>query len=76
MIPRIGQGVYYKARPARGSVDEDGIDRYAIVLDTPRAGVAGNSCPVRLVVFKPGGMWFTDWVNQGNEIGDWNIISE
>lgn len=68
--------VYYKAR---GSAD--GVfpkkDRAAIVTDVKE--VAGNDkvgsgtrTKVRLAVMNPDGLFFSDWLEQGQEGGEWD----
>lgn len=74
--PTVGRMVYYKSR---GSAD--GVypakDRAAVVTDVRLAGgeVEGPA-PVlyqtRLTVFNPEGLFFTDWLDQGQEPGQWD----
>lgn len=62
--------VYYKAR---GSAD--GVfpkkDRAAVVTDVREDGVS-KSFSLRLCVMNPEGLFFTDWLSQGQEGGQWD----
>lgn len=68
--------VYYKAR---GSADGKfpKKDRAAIVTDVrPAGGEAEGKAPViwqvRLAVLNPEGLFFSDWLDQGQEGGQWD----
>ena len=73
IIPTVGRCVYYKSR---GSAD--GIfpktDRAAIITDVREH--APFSIPAaydaRLAVLNPDGLLFTDWLEQGQEGGQWD----
>ena len=70
--PTIGRVVYYKARGSADGVFPK-TDRAAIVTDvrsTPSD--AESPCQVRLCVMNPEGLFFTDWLWQGQEGGDWD----
>ena len=77
MQPTVGRNVYYMAR---GSVD--GVfpktNRAAIVTDVRvnnddvRAEGAPEKYQVRLCVMNPEGLFFTAWLNQGQEGGQWD----
>lgn len=72
---KVGTNVYYKSR---GSAD--GIfpktNRAAIVTDVRMSATQDSSTPIRydakLTVFNPEGMFFTDWLTQGQEGGQWD----
>lgn len=75
--PTIGRIVYYKAR---GSADGKfpKTDRAAIITDVDlehtfidRDG-GHMEIAVRVTVFNPEGLFFTDWLKQGQEGGDWD----
>ena len=74
MIPTVGRMVYYKAR---GSAD--GVfpkkDRAAIVTDVREvisSGVPTGAYQLRLSVHNPDGLFFSDWLDQGQEGGQWD----
>jgi len=74
MIPTVGRVVYYKAR---GSAD--GVfpkkDRAAMVTDVMEIFDEMNlpaGHKVRLAVFNPEGLFFSDWLSQGQEGGQWD----
>ena len=74
MQPTIGRMVYYKAR---GSAD--GIfpkcDRAATITDVKEVFLGeGNSLgfAVRLAVLNPDGLFFSGWLDQGQEGGQWD----
>lgn len=82
IIPTVGRMVYYKAR---GSAD--GVfpkkDRAAVVTDVRivegvlNEGVHPDSdeakvYELRLCVLNPEGMFFSDWLTQGQEGGQWD----
>lgn len=75
--PTVGRMVYYKAR---GSADGKypKVDRAAVITDvrpTERPD-DGKVYPVafqcRLTVFNPEGLFFTEWLDQGQEGGQWD----
>lgn len=70
----VGRMVYYKAR---GSADGKfpKTDRAAVVTDVrvePENVNDGSKYQVRLCVLNPEGMFFTDWLTQGQEGGQWD----
>lgn len=77
MKPTVGRMVYYKAR---GSVDGvfPKVDRAAVVTDVrevlePTTGfVLNDQWQVRLCVMNPEGLFFTSWLYQGQNGGDWD----
>lgn len=76
MIPTVGRIVYYKARGSADGVFPK-TDRAAIVTDVRKGEKAeSDSTPevyeLRLTVFNPEGLFFTDWLSQGQEGGQWD----
>lgn len=72
MKPTVGRIVYYKSR---GSLDGKfpKVDRAAIVTDVESYGdVDAPSYKVRLTVFNPEGLFFTEWITQGQDGGQWD----
>lgn len=75
MLPSIGRIVYYKSR---GSLDGKFPPqvRASIVTDVRLVDDDGSvpepPCQVRLTVFNPEGLFFTDWLDQGSEGGQWD----
>jgi hypothetical protein len=75
--PFLGQIVYYKSR---GSLD--GIfpptDRAAIIthVRTVAENPEAEKNQVRLCVLNPDGMFFTDYLYQGQDPGNWDFIPE
>lgn len=76
LVPTVGRMVYYKAR---GSADGKfpKTDRAAIVTDVRVGGgevegVAAVTYQVRLAVINPEGLFFSDWLDQGQEGGQWD----
>jgi hypothetical protein len=74
IIPTVGRCVYYKAR---GSAD--GVfpkkDRAAIITDVKeevRAETGETEYKVRVCVMNPEGIFFSDWLDQGQEGGEWD----
>lgn len=76
--PTVGRVVYYKARGSADGVFPK-VDRAAIVTDV-RTSSEGADGPegtpvkwqVRLSVFNPEGLFFTAWLDQGQEGGQWD----
>lgn len=74
MQPTIGRIVYYKAR---GSADGKfpKTDRAAIVTDV-REDEVSEGAPrhfrCRLAVLNPEGLFFSDWLEQGQDGGQWD----
>lgn len=76
--PTVGRVVYYKAR---GSADGKfpKVDRAAIVTDVKTSNIGADGpegtpvlwC-VRLAVINPEGLFFSDWLEQGQEGGQWD----
>lgn len=84
MQPNVGQIVYYKSR---GSLDGKfpKINRAAIVTDTRciaqdsgHEESAGTPVQwqVRLAVLNPDGLLFSEWLEHGQEGGQWSFIGE
>jgi len=85
MNPKVGDTVYYMAR---GSADGKfpKKNRAAIITDIrvkeiPFLDEKGNKTSgpltkeqVRVAVINPEGLFFSDWLDQGQEGGDWNFI--
>lgn len=72
MKPTVGRVVYYKAR---GSADGKfpKVDRAAIITDVMEAtGDVKSPYKVRVCVLNPEGMFFSDWLWQGQEGGEWD----
>lgn len=74
IVPTVGRMVYYKAR---GSAD--GVfpkkDRAATITDVHENEVsegAPRNFSVRVCVFNPEGIFFSDWLEQGQEGGQWD----
>ena len=75
--PTVGRIVYYKSR---GSLDLKfpPTNRAAIVTDVrealePTTGtVLLDQYQVRVCVFNPEGLFFSDWLYQGQNGGDWD----
>lgn len=66
--------VYYKAR---GSADGKfpKTDRAAVVTDVrsvPTTNLTDDEIQVRLAVLNPEGLFFSDWLEQGQEGGQWD----
>lgn len=75
MKPTVGRMVYYKSR---GSADGKypSVDRAAVVTDV-RGTKDEITDPlgyveVRLCVMNPEGLFFTDWLTQGQNGGQWD----
>lgn len=73
--PTVGRVVYYKARGSADGVFPK-VDRAAIVTDVqeipPKDALSTSSFQVRLSVFNPEGLFFTAWLEQGQEGGQWD----
>lgn len=74
--PTVGRMVYYKARGSADGVFPK-VDRAAIVTDVQE--VIGNDnlkdltrFKVRLAVMNPEGLFFSGWLEQGQEGGEWD----
>ena len=63
--------VYYKARGSADGVFPK-TDRAAVVTDVRRAPGPGYVYEVRLCVMNPEGLFFSDWLTQGQEGGQWD----
>lgn len=70
MNPTVGRSVYYKARGSADGVFPK-ADRAAIITDV-RLGEGINTYEVRLCVMNPEGLFFTAWLKQGQEGGEWD----
>lgn len=77
-MPTIGRIVYYKARGSADGVFPK-TDRAAIVTDVKQIeyaeGVSGTEpegFQLRLCVMNPEGLFFTSWLTQGQEGGQWD----
>jgi len=78
MQPRLGTTVYYKAR---GSADGKfpKVDRAAIVTDVRRQDITDSTegpIQVRVCVLNPEGIFFSNWLDRGQEGGQWDFIPE
>lgn len=77
MTPTVGRIVYYKARGSADGVFPK-VDRAAIVtdVDLEHTFVRGDggymAVGVRLAVMNPEGLFFSDWLEQGQEGGQWD----
>lgn len=77
IAPTVGRMVYYKARGSADGVFPK-VDRAAVVTDarptpTPDDGkLYPSKCQVRLCVMNPEGLFFTGWLDQGQEGGQWD----
>ncbi len=80
IAPTVGRVVYYKARGSADGVFPK-VDRASIVTDVriiPEAIDASNGSvipsyhEVRLCVMNPEGLFFTAWLSQGQEGGQWD----
>lgn len=74
MKPTVGRMVYYKARGSADGVFPK-VDRAAVVTDVMNDGKVENATDawkVRLTVFNPEGLFFTAWLDQGQEGGQWD----
>lgn len=67
MNPTVGRIVYYKARGSADGVFPK-VDRAAIVTDVETKDVT----MVRVCVFNPEGLFFSGWIGQGQEGGQWD----
>ena len=65
--PTVGRMVYYKARGSADGVFPK-VDRAAIVTDVRDE----RETQVRLAVMNPEGLFFSGWLNQGQEGGQWD----
>ena len=75
MNPTVGRIVFYKARGSADGVFPK-VDRAAVVTDVRISKDGGDIAPdeyqVRLCVLNPEGMFFTSWLDQGQEGGQWD----
>lgn len=74
IIPTVGRCVYYKSRGSADGVFPS-VDRAAIITDvrhSEHADATENDYQVRLSVFNPEGLFFTDWLDQGQAGGNWD----
>ncbi len=76
MKPTVGRMVYYKARGSADGVFPK-TDRAAIVTDVREIdgvtlGVPENRTQVRVCVLNPEGLFFSAWLDQGQEGGQWD----
>lgn len=73
--PTVGRMVYYKARGSADGVFPK-VDRAACVTDVrPSPNVVSpekSGHQVRLCVMNPEGLFFTGWLDQGQEGGQWD----
>lgn len=82
IVPTVGRMVYYKSYGTPGG-EYKSVDRAAVVTDVRK--VAGRAkegenpfngdadvYQVRLTVFNPEGLFFTGWLDQGQEGGQWD----
>lgn len=64
--PTVGRVVYYKARGSADGVFPK-VDRAAIITD-----VHELDGTIRVCVLNPEGMFFSGWLEQGQEGGQWD----
>lgn len=71
--PNVGQLVYYKARGSADGVFPK-VDRASIVTDVRVVENVPDSekIQVRVCVFNPEGLFFSAWLYQGQEGGQWD----
>lgn len=71
--PTVGRVVYYKARGSADGVFPK-VDRAAVITDVRPLSTedAGQLYEVRLCVMNPEGLFFTAWLRQGQEGGQWD----
>lgn len=73
IVPTVGRMVYYKARGSADGVFPK-VDRAAVITDVRAVamtdGSDGYEC--RLAVFNPEGLFFSAWLSQGQEGGQWD----
>lgn len=72
--PTVGRIVHYKSRGSADGVFPS-VPRAAIVSDVREkisSGVQTGIHEVKLTVFNPEGLFFTDWLTQGDAPGNWN----
>lgn len=70
IAPTVGRMVYYKARGSADGVFPS-VDRAAVVTAVQDTGLE-NPYQVRLCIFNPEGLFFTPWLDQGSEGGQWD----
>jgi len=76
MKPTVGRMVYYKDRGSADGVFPK-VDRAAIVTDVREISETDtlsekNIFQVRLAVMNPDGLFFSAWLEQGQEGGQWD----
>lgn len=77
MVPTVGRIVYYKSRGSADGVFPS-VNRAAIITDVNAAPTRNDGSTdiaeykVKLTVFNPEGIFFTDWLHQGDAPGNWN----
>ncbi len=71
--PTVGRMVYYKARGSADGVFPK-VDRAAVVTDVRFVADVPETeqNQVRLCVMNPEGLYFTDWLYQGQNGGNWD----
>lgn len=72
--PTVGRVVYYKSRGSADGVFPS-VDRAAIITDvrcSAHPDATEENCEVRLSVFNPEGLFFTEWLSQGQKGGQWD----
>lgn len=67
IVPTVGRMVYYKARGSADGVFPK-VDRAAVITDVETK----DETLVRLAVFNPEGLFFSGWLSQGQEGGQWD----
>lgn len=75
--PTVGKNVYYKARGSADGVFPK-VDRAAVITDVREVQYVKDGTvylQVRLCVMNPEGLFFTDWIGQGQEGGQWDWMS-
>lgn len=75
IIPTVGRVVYYKAYGTPNGEFPAGVNRAAIITDVREAtGDVKSPHQVRLCIMNPTGLFFSDWLWQGQEAGQWDWI--
>lgn len=77
ILPTVGRMVYYKSRGSADGVFPP-VDRAAVVTDVRPAIDYSSTLPIegececRLAVLNPEGLFFSDWLTQGQNPGQWD----
>lgn len=73
IFPTVGRMVYYKSYGSPGG-EYTSTDRAAVVTDVREHEPTSepSEYDVQLAVFNPEGLFFTGWLTQGQEPGQWD----